>query len=102
MRLHVVLRRMLKHLNANSPFIGLGIDESIDRSQEKHIAAVVRYVDSEEIKIKTSFLKLSVITTGTAPAIVKAVKKIMDDFSIPLIKVPMFHIIALRTQEYLS
>ena len=101
MRLQVVLRRMLKELNA-SPFIGLGIDESTDRSQEKHIAAVVRYVESEESKIKTTFLKLSVITNGTAPAVVEAVKKMLVDFSIPLMKVPMFNIIALKTQEYLS
>ncbi|CAB3998022.1 zinc finger 862-like [Paramuricea clavata] len=81
----VFQRKMLNHLNS-SPFIGLGIDESTDRSQEKHIAAVVRYVDSNETKIKTSFLKLSVITSGTAPAIVEAVKKILGDFSIPVNK----------------
>ena len=45
MRLQVVLRRMLKHLNA-SPFIGLNTDESTDGSQEEHTAAVVRSVDS--------------------------------------------------------
>ena len=92
---------MLKHLNA-SPFISRGIDKSTDRSQEKHIAAVVRYVDSEETKFKTTFLRLSVITNGTAPAIVEAVKKILHDFSIPVIKVPMFHIIALDISGFES
>ena len=86
MELQVFLRKMLDHLNS-SPFIGLGIDESTDRSREKHIAAVVRYVDSKKMKIKTSFLKLSVITSGIAPAIVEAVKKILGDFSIPVNKV---------------
>ena len=86
MELQVFLRKMLAHLKS-SPFIGLGIDESTDRSQEKHIAAVVRYVDSDKAKIKTSFLKLSVITSGTAAAIVEAVKKILGDFSIPVNKV---------------
>lgn len=84
----------------SSPFIGLGIDESTDRSQEKHIAAVVRYVDTSETKIKTTFLKLSVITNGTAPAIVEAVKKLLKDFSISLNKVCIVYcIFAISTEE---
>lgn len=61
------------------PFIGLGIDKSTDCSQEKHIAAVVRYVETSEAKIKTIFLRLFIITNGTAPAIVEAVKKLLKD-----------------------
>ena len=74
--------RKLLHQLLSSPFIGLGIDEPTDRSQEKHISTVVRYVDCNDIKIKTTFLKTSRITSGAAPAIVEAVQKIMADFNI--------------------
>ena len=39
----------------DSPFIGIGIDESTDRGSEKHLAIVVRYV-SKEHALKTGFL----------------------------------------------
>jgi hypothetical protein len=39
-----------------SPCVGVGIDESTDRSLEKHLVAVIRYITPSS-EIKTTFLK---------------------------------------------
>ena len=52
-----------------SPCIGIGIDESIDRSNEKHIMAVARYIDLENGSVSTTFLKCKQVEDGHASGI---------------------------------
>ena len=39
-----------------SPFLEVGMDESTDRSSEKHVVFVVRYLDGDAVR--TSFLQI--------------------------------------------
>ena len=39
-----------------SPFLGVGMDESRDRSSEKHVVFVVPYLDGDAVR--TSFLQI--------------------------------------------
>ena len=39
-----------------SPFLGVGMDESRDRSSEKHVVFVVRYLDGDAMR--ASFLQI--------------------------------------------
>ena len=51
----VMEEAMLMHIR-NSPFVGIGIDESTDRATEKHLVIIIRYVSLGHCK--TEFLKL--------------------------------------------
>ena len=44
-----VLAASVKEDVEDSPFIGIGVDESTDRGSEKHLAIVVRYVSKEYV-----------------------------------------------------
>ena len=50
-----VLMASAKAEIGSSPFIGIGVDESTDRGNEKHLAIVVRYATSACV-MKTGFM----------------------------------------------
>ena len=58
----------------SSPFIGLGLDESTDRSMEKHIVLIVRYVARGACC--TAYLQCVKIADGKAVTVVDAVKEV--------------------------
>ena len=45
-----VLVNSLKKELRSSPFVCIGVDESTDRSREKHVVTVVRYVNNSGLK----------------------------------------------------
>lgn len=84
--LNAVSIQVLKAAISNSPFVGIGIDESTDLSQEKHIAVVVRYV-SVEGQVVTTFLKLEAIKDGKAQSLFDATASVLLQFGVPFSKV---------------
>jgi hypothetical protein len=70
-----------------SPCLGVGIDESTDRSNEKHIAVVARYVDLEKAELVTTFLKCEKVKDCTAQGIYSATKEILSGKKIAMAKV---------------
>ncbi|KAJ8022515.1 hypothetical protein HOLleu_37426 [Holothuria leucospilota] len=81
-----VIRDQLKNELHQSPFIAIGLDESSDRSQENHLAAVVRYV-SLDGSLTTTFLTLHHIRDGTSQTIFSTLQQILEEFEIPVSKV---------------
>ena len=79
-------KKQLRAELRNSPFIGIGIDESTDRSQEKHIAVIVRYV-SKSGKIVTTFLQCAKIKDGCAATVFQALTDVLKHFEVPYKKV---------------
>ena len=71
---------------AQSPFVGIGLDESTDRSQEKHLVAIVRYIDTDR-NLQTTFLKCKTIRDGTANTVLEATIDILQSFGIRPLKV---------------
>lgn len=55
-----------------SPFVGIGVDESTDRAREKHVGIVVRYV--ADGKVVTTFLACVEVADGCAQTIYTAVE----------------------------
>ena len=47
-----------------TPFLGVGMDESTDRSSEKHVIFVIHYLDGDAVR--TSFLPIEKVTDGKA------------------------------------
>ena len=72
-------------IKLNSNFIGIGIDESTDRSQEKHVALVVRFVNSDG-EVETVFLVCTGIKDETADSLVKVVQKSLRSSTFPSVK----------------
>lgn len=70
-----------------SPCIGVGIDESTDRSNEKHIVAVARYIDLESANVATTFVKCREVEDGRASGIYNSMKGILNEKRIPMRKV---------------
>lgn len=70
-----------------SPCIGVGIDESTDRSNEKHIVVVVRYIDLVSAKLMTTFLKCKEVNDCSAAGIYNVMTEILRDKNIPMTKV---------------
>ena len=58
----------------NSPFVGIGIDESTDRATEKHLVIIIRYVSLGNCK--TEFLKCIRMVDGKAATVYNAVKSV--------------------------
>ena len=54
-----VLVRELKRDLKSSPCVSIGVDESTDRSKEKHVVTVVRYVNGSGLR--TTVLKLTAL-----------------------------------------
>lgn len=70
-----------------SPCIGIGIDESTERSNAKHIVAVARYIDLENGSVSTTFLKCKQVEDGHASGIYNNMKAILNEKRIPMRKV---------------
>lgn len=70
-----------------SPCIGVGIDESTERSNAKHIVAVARYIDLENASVSTTFLKCKQVEDGHASGIYNNMKAILNEKRIPMRKV---------------
>lgn len=62
--------------------MGVGIDESTNRSLEKHLVAVIRYITPSS-EVKTTFLKCVKVPNCKAIALHKATKDIMEQYGIP-------------------
>lgn len=80
------VKKQLKSDISQSPFVGIGIDESTDRGQQKYIAVIVRYV-SKSGKVVTTFLKNEKINDGTAATIFQALSGVLKEFGIAFRKV---------------
>ena len=81
-----VVETKLKQQLRQSPFIGIGIDESTDRATEKHLAIVVRYISSTG-KCMTQFLDCVAVRDGKAATVVHAVDVTMKIFGVPMTKI---------------
>ena len=69
----------------SSPFIGLGLDECTDRSMEKHLVLVVRYVARGACC--TAYLQCMKIADGKAVTVVDAVKEVAATYKFNMRKV---------------
>ena len=69
-----------------SPCIGVAIDESTNRSNEKHIVAVPRYIDLENGSVSTT-LKCKQVEDGHASGIYNNMKAILNEKCIHMRKV---------------
>ena len=70
----------------DSPAVGIGVDESTDRTQEKHVAFVIRYITSAA-NVKTTFLGCKKVEKADANHIFQTMLKTLKEFDIPSIKV---------------
>jgi len=62
------------------------IDESTDITVNKMLGIAIRYYSVEQKKIISTFLRLIYIENGTAESIVNAIKKLLIDAKLQLIK----------------
>ena len=85
--LNNVVERQIESDIQKSPCLGVGIDESTDRSNEKHIAVVARYVDLEQAELVTTFLKCEKVKECTAQGIYSVTKEILSGKKIAMTKV---------------
>ena len=69
----------------NSPFVGIGIDESTDRATEKHLVMIIRYVSLGICK--TEFLKCVRVVDGKAATVYDAVKSVAVEYHFDMRKV---------------
>ena len=70
-----------------SPCIGVGIDESTDRSNEKHIVVVVRYIHVASANLVTTYLKCKEVQDAHALGIFNSMKDILTEKRITMCKV---------------
>lgn len=82
----VVEDKVTREIRA-SPYVAVGIDESTDRSSEKHIVLVIRYVRVRTAELVTSFLKCEKIEDGKADTIYRTTLAILQKYDIPVRKV---------------
>lgn len=80
----VILKDTVSALH-KSPFIGVGLDESTDRSSEKHVVFVVRYESHD--KMRTTYLQIKEIKDGKAETIYQVLREVFQHHKIPLKKV---------------
>lgn len=85
--LNFVLERNLKTDLRKSPFVGIGVDESTDRAQEKHVVIVVRYIQKQSATPKTTFLSCVSVRDGTAATVLEAIRTSLNHFGVPIRKV---------------
>lgn len=70
----------------DSPCVGVGVDESTDRSQEKHVAFVIRYITPAAL-LKTTLLACKKVEHADADSIFQIFLKTLEEFDIPINKV---------------
>ena len=68
--------------------MGVGLDESTDRAQEKHVVFIVRYLRGD--RIITDYLKIEKIASGTAASIFSTLLDVFEGYNIPLSKASHF------------
>ena len=68
-----------------SPYIGVGLDESTDRATEKHAVFIVRYQSADVIK--NAYLKIEALSDGRASTIYDVLCKVFRGYNIPTSKV---------------
>lgn len=68
-----------------TPYIGVGIDESTDRSSEKHVVFTVRYQHGDNIK--TTYLKMKTIEDGKAQTVYNTLCDVFKEYGISTSKV---------------
>ena len=85
--LNDVVERQIECDIQESPCLGVGIDESTDRSNEKQIAVVARYVDLEQAELVSTFLKCEKVKDCAAQGIYSATKEIISGKKIAMTKV---------------
>ncbi|CAH1245743.1 ZNF862 [Branchiostoma lanceolatum] len=85
--LNNVLERKVTREVRTSPFVAVGIDESTDRSSEKHMVVVIRYVRVPTAELVTTFLKCAKVEDGKAATIYQKTLDILQEYNIPLRKV---------------
>jgi hypothetical protein len=73
-----VLVKKLKTELRKSPWVSIGVDESTDRSKEKHVVTVIRYVGSNGLQ--ATVLKLSALEKCDAQSIYSTVMQDLRDF----------------------
>src|SRR6218665_1344055 len=81
-----VLLNVVKAKLNNSKYVGIGIDESTDRAQEKHAAIIARFVDQNG-KVDTVFLTCQSIRDGTAASLLALIQETFKNFCVPITKV---------------
>lgn len=68
-----------------SPFVGVGLDESTDRSSEKHLVFIVRWISHG--KVTTTYLKIAKVADGKADTIFQKLLEVFNTCGIPIKKV---------------
>ena len=74
----------------NSPVVGLGIDESSDRTMDKQCAWVIRYIkfcDDGTVKVVTTFLSMKVMKSCRAEDLLQKTLTVLDEYGVALGKV---------------
>lgn len=87
---HVVEEQVVSQAR-KSPFISLGVDESTDRAQEKHIVLVIRYIKQSSAQLTTTFLKCTKVREGKAQTLYNAMVSVLQKKLLPLTKVLHVH-----------
>ena len=80
----VLLKDILVQIR-RSPFIGIGMDESTDRSSEKHVVFIVQFLSKDTMK--TTYLKIKAIKDGKADTVYSTMRGVLEEYNIPLKKV---------------
>ncbi|XP_078608598.1 zinc finger protein 862-like [Branchiostoma floridae x Branchiostoma japonicum] len=70
-----------------SPWVALGVDESTDRSSEKHVVLVIRYVRVHTAELVTTFLRCEKVADGKADTLYRTMLAILGGYDIPVRKV---------------
>lgn len=81
-----VLEKQLIADLTQSPWVAIGTDESTDRSSEKHLVIIVRFI-SRLKTLRTTFLRLKAIANGRAVTIFDSVRDALAEFGVPMSKV---------------
>ena len=66
--------------------MGVGLDESTDRSQEKHLAIIIRYINPQAV-LQTKFLELKALDNCDADSLLKALQDSLRQAGVPMKKV---------------
>ena len=59
-----------------SPVVSIGLDESTDRVQEKHVLFCCRYFDTNKAQLSTEFLKVKEVDSGKAEAVFNSLQAV--------------------------
>ena len=65
-----------------SPAVGIGVDESTDRTQEKRVAFIIHHITSAA-NVKTTFLRCKKVEKADANSIFQSLFEALKEFNIP-------------------